>query len=115
MRTEYDERGHPVLVGIRSGGGEQVAVTGLSDGTADQLYLALRLAGIEQYLDVSEPLPFVVDDILLRFDDERSMATLKILAALAARTQVIFFTHHQHMVELARRCIDEQMLCVHRL
>ncbi len=115
VRTEYDERGHPVLVGIRSGGGEQVAVTGLSDGTADQLYLALRLAGIEQYLDVSEPLPFVVDDILLRFDDERSMATLKILAALAARTQVIFFTHHQHMVELARLSIDEQRLCVHHL
>lgn len=115
VRTEYDEKGQPVLVGIRSPDGDQVAVEGLSDGTADQLYLALRLAGIEQYIDISEPLPFVVDDILLRFDDERSAATLKILAALAARTQVIFFTHHQHMVDLARQSIAAPMLSVHRL
>lgn len=115
VRAEYDEKGNPVLVGIRSGDREQVAVTGLSDGTADQLYLALRLASIEQYLDASEPLPFVVDDILLRFDDERSRATLKILAELAVRTQVIFFTHHQHMVDLARQSIDEKALKLHRL
>ncbi len=115
VRAEYDEKGNPVLVGIRSGGSEQVAVAGLSDGTADQLYLALRLASIEQYLDASEPLPFVVDDILLRFDDERSRGTLEILAGLAARIQVIFFTHHQHMVDLARQSVDAKVLQVHRL
>ncbi len=115
VRAEYDETGNPVLVGIRSGSREQVAVTGLSDGTADQLYLALRLASIEQYLDASEPLPFVVDDILLRFDDERSRATLNILAALADRIQVIFFTHHQHMVDLARQSVGATTLHVHRL
>jgi uncharacterized protein YhaN len=115
MRTEYDDRGRPVLVGVRSGRGDQVTVTGLSDGTADQLYLALRLASIEQYLDTSEALPFVADDILLRFDDERSAATLTILAELAARTQVIFFTHHQHMLDLACRTIGTSVLKVHRL
>ncbi len=115
VRAEYDEKGNPVLVGIRSGGSEQVTVAGLSDGTADQLYLALRLASIEQYLDASEPLPFVVDDILLRFDDERSRATLNILAELAGRAQVIFFTHHQHMVDLARESVGAQALQLHRL
>lgn len=100
LRAEYDEKGNPILVGVRSGSGAQVTVDGMSDGTADQLYLALRLASLEQYLENNEPLPFVVDDILLRFDDARALATLAILADLSARTQVLFFTHHRHLLEL---------------
>jgi uncharacterized protein YhaN len=115
VRAEYDDKGQPVLVGIRAAGDEPVAVDGMSDGTADQLYLALRLASLEHYLDSSEPLPFVVDDILLRFDDERAVATLKILAALSEKTQVIFFTHHHHLVELAKATIDDSMMRVHLL
>jgi hypothetical protein len=41
----------------------------MSDGSRDQLYLALRLATLEQHLDQAEPMPFVVDDILIGFDD----------------------------------------------
>lgn len=103
IRAEYDEKGDPVLVGIRPDTGDQVRVEGMSDGTADQLYLALRLAGLEQYLENSAPLPFVVDDILLRFDDRRAAATLNVLAELSKKTQVIFFTHHQHLVDLVKR------------
>ena len=47
-------------------------------------------------------IPFIVDDILIQFDDERSAAALKVLAELSERTQVIMFTHHQHLVEVAR-------------
>ncbi len=101
LRADYDTSGNPVLVGIRPGDNTAVTVDGMSDGTADQLYLALRLASLEQYLDKNEPLPFVVDDILLRFDDDRALATLKVLADLSSKTQVLFFTHHQHLVELA--------------
>ena len=79
----------------------------MSDGTADQLFLALRLASLEQYLEHNEPLPFIVDDILLRFDDERSMATLKVLGELSQLTQVIFFTHHRHLVELVEKHLPE--------
>jgi uncharacterized protein YhaN len=115
VRAEYDEKGHPVLVGIRAAGDEPVTVAGMSDGTADQLYLALRLASLENYLDSSEPLPFVVDDILLRFDDDRAVATLKVLSDLSAKTQVIFFTHHQHLVELAQTAIGDSNINVHLL
>jgi uncharacterized protein YhaN len=101
LRADYDDKGNPVLVGIRAQTGAQVTVDGMSDGTADQLYLSLRLASLEQYLENNEPLPFIVDDILLRFDDERSLASLKVLAELAKKTQVLFFTHHRHLVELA--------------
>jgi uncharacterized protein YhaN len=103
LRAEYDEKGNPILVGIRSNTHEkaaQVTVGGMSDGTADQLYLALRLASLEQYLAHNEPLPFVVDDILMRFDDDRALATLEVLFALSQKMQVLFFTHHRHLADL---------------
>ncbi|MCF8061183.1 MAG: hypothetical protein K9M82_01585, partial [Deltaproteobacteria bacterium] len=101
VRAEYDEQGTPVLVGVRPGTGEIVPVSGMSDGTADQLYLALRLASLEAFLEANEPMPFIVDDILIKFDDDRARAALDLLAELSRKTQVIFFTHHRHLVDLA--------------
>jgi uncharacterized protein YhaN len=116
LRADYDDKGNPVLVGIRSESEASVRVEGMSDGTADQLYLALRLASLEQYLENNEPLPFVVDDILLRFDDERALATLDVLAGLAEKTQVLFFTHHLHLVALAEKAGEAKLkFRLHRL
>jgi uncharacterized protein YhaN len=116
VRADYDDNGRPVLVGVRSATGMPVTVEGMSDGTADQLYLALRLASLEQYLEKkSEPLPFVVDDILLRFDDQRALATLEVLGQLSFKTQVIFFTHHRRIAELARGGIDASLATHHGL
>jgi len=115
VRVEFDDNGQPVLVGVRPGGKEIVGVEGMSDGTADQLYLVLRLAGLEEYLERNEPIPFIVDDILIKFDDDRASAALKALAQLSTRTQVIFFTHHRHLVELAEKNIDPSVLIKHTL
>lgn len=103
----------PVLKVISSTGSALDRV-GLSTATADQLYLALRLASIYQQLDQpeQEAIPFIVDDILTTFDDDRSAATMRVLADLATRTQVIFFTHHQHLVELAQREVPSDLLSV---
>jgi uncharacterized protein YhaN len=87
----------------------------MSDGTCDQLYLALRLASLEAWLDHHEPLPFIVDDVLLTFDDERAAAALGVLADLSARTQVIFFTHHQHLIEIAQQHLPPDQLLVQNL
>jgi uncharacterized protein YhaN len=114
LRAEYDESGRPVLVGIRPDG-QTLHVEAMSDGTADQLYLALRLAGLEMYLAQNEPIPFIVDDILIQFDDERAGATLGTLAELSEKTQLIFFTHHRHLVEIAQRCIPQGQLFHHTL
>ena len=111
LQAEFDEKGVPVLAGIR-GTEQRVLVDGMSDGTCDQLYLALRLASLETWLEHHEPVPFIVDDVLMNFDDQRSIATLKVLAALSRRTQVIFFTHHQHLVELAREYLSNDDLFV---
>ncbi len=101
VETDFDEADQPVLVGVRPGG-ERLRVEAMSTGTRDQLYLALRLATLDQDLAGPEPLPFVVDDILIQFDDRRAQATLEALADFSARTQVILFTHHARVVEQAR-------------
>jgi chromosome segregation ATPase len=115
LRADRDPDGHPVLVGVRKAGKETVAVEGMSDGTADQLYLSLRLAGLGHYLDSNEALPFIVDDILIKFDNARAVAALQALAELSRRTQVIFFTHHQHLLELAATHLPGSILIEHHL
>jgi uncharacterized protein YhaN len=82
--------------------GARVPVEGLSDGARDQLYLALRLASIERYLLRNEPMPVVLDDILVHSDEDRTRAALGVLGELATKTQVLLFTHHAHVVEAAR-------------
>ncbi|MGE0418325.1 MAG: AAA family ATPase [Acetobacteraceae bacterium] len=79
---------------------EQQRVADLSEGTRDQLYLALRLAAIEAQANAT-PLPFIGDDILQTFDDARSAAALKALSDVSAFTQVILLTHHRHIADLA--------------
>lgn len=60
-----------------------------SDGTIDQLYLALRLAVAEE---LTPDAPLVLDDALVRFDDTRMAAALDILRKMAENKQVICFT-----------------------
>ena len=100
--TDFNDKDEPVLAGTRSTG-ERVYVEGMSTGTRDQLYLALRLASLEKYLESSEPIPFIVDDILVDFDDDRSLVALNSLAELARKTQVILFTHHSQVVEQSKQ------------
>lgn len=101
LRVDYDEEGAAQLVALRAESGRPTPPHALSDGTADQLYLALRLASVEAHLAASEPLPFIADDICINFDDERAGAALEVLHELAEKTQVIFLTHHHHLLEIA--------------
>jgi uncharacterized protein YhaN len=114
LRTDVDDKGAPVLIGIRPGE-VRVPVTGMSSGTRDQLYLALRLATLEYRLESHEPMPFIVDDILINFDDTRSRATLQALARLSAGNQVILFTHHHQIVHDAENIADHDAVVVHTL
>lgn len=102
--TDVDGKGKPVVVGRRSNG-SIVTVENMSDETRDQLFLAFRIASIEQYCASAEPLPFVADDLLVHFDDDRSVATLKLLAELGRTTQVLLFTHHRSVRDGAKRML----------
>ena len=94
---------------------QRVAVEGLSDGTRDQLFLALRLASMERHLAHNEPVPVIIDDALINFDDFRARAALTLLGSLALKTQVIFFTHHRHLVDLAIECVGKEVLASYNL
>ena len=87
----------------------------MSEGARDQLYLALRFAAMERYLEEHEPMPLILDDLLITFDNDRTRAILPQLASLARRTQVFLFTHHEHLVELCRETVGEDKFTLHRL
>ncbi len=71
--------------------GEDTLRTALwrSDGTADQLYLALRLAVAEELIPAA---PLILDDAFVRFDDKRLAKALTVLKEYADNRQVILFT-----------------------
>jgi uncharacterized protein YhaN len=93
-------REESAIVALRADGRE-CAPADLSEGTRYQLYLALRLASIERFVESAEPLPLVLDDALIHFDDNRKRAAFSVLGELSERLQILFFTHHQRDVELA--------------
>lgn len=115
LRPQFDDKGNPVLVGIRRDQETPVPANCLSEGTADALFLALRLASLEAHLERRGPIPLIIDDILTQFDDVRSAAALGVLADIGRATQVIFFTHHQHLIDLAEAHLDPTEYHVHRL
>lgn len=89
--------------------GKLVSISGMSDGTRDQLYLALRLAALELHLEQAMPLPFIADDLFINYDDERSRAGLEALATLSEQTQVIFLSHHDYLIPAVQDIFGEQI------
>lgn len=106
LQLDFDSQDRGRLVGHRSNG-PRVDVLGMSDGTADQLYLAIRVAAIEDYLQKASSLPFLADDLFINFDDRRAAAGFRVLEQFARRCQVIFFTHHEHLLEIARTALSQ--------
>ncbi len=104
--------GNALLSVARSG--RRVPLSGLSDGTRDQLFLALRLASIELQAQREEPFPLIADDLLINFDTERARAALEVLQELSRTTQVILLTHLCRDRELAEQ-LDPSLTRIHRL
>ncbi|HQQ68695.1 MAG TPA: AAA family ATPase [Alicycliphilus sp.] len=96
------------LFGVRSSG-EQVDVEGMSEGTRDQLYLALRLAALHLQTAEGQALPFIADDLFINFDDGRTLAGLQALGTLSRKLQVIVLTHHAHLVPLAQQALGASL------
>lgn len=111
LQLEFDQNDNARLAGMRHDG-KSVSVSGMSTGSADQLYLALRVAAIEDYLDHARPLPFVADDLFINFDDERAAAGFRVLGELARKTQVLFFTHHEHLIDVASKALGTKVSAI---
>jgi uncharacterized protein YhaN len=104
VAQNFGEDDTPCLAGRRASE-ELVGIPGLSEGARDQLYLALRLAYIEEFAKNAEPIPFIGDDLFTSFDENRTANGLRALAAIGNQVQPILFTHHRHVVDLAREKI----------
>jgi uncharacterized protein YhaN len=115
VKVGHDDKDRPCLRCVRAGGAAEIDMEGLSDGTRDQLYLSLRLASLLRRADALEPMPVILDDVLVQVDDQRAAAALGVLAEVSRRMQVLFFTHHARLVELARASVSPRALTVHEL
>lgn len=96
-------------------GKEQVKVAELSSGTRAQLYLALRLASLDANLNTPDPLPLVLDDLFVEFDEDRAVAAFEILGEIAQKTQILYFTHLARDVEAAHDAVRGGRVFSHRL
>jgi uncharacterized protein YhaN len=60
-------------------------------------------------------MPLILDDVLITSDDERSANILRALARFAEGSQVMIFTHHHHLIDVARAALGAQALAIHNL
>ena len=88
----YDRLTFTQDLSINAGATDEIALRSAgwrSEGTVDQLYLALRLAVARE---LTPNAPLILDDALVRFDDTRHSTAMEILQEEAGSKQVIFFT-----------------------
>ena len=84
----------------------------LSQGAADQLYLAVRLAICDMVLPADRACPVLLDDALVNFDDQRMAAALDYLLELSERRQVLLFTCQRREGEYLRWACPDRFHCV---
>lgn len=84
----------------------------LSSGTADQLYLATRLAICEMVLPEAQNAPLILDDALLTFDDRRLHKTLDYLAQLGSKRQILLFTCQRREADYLRSRTDVHIIYI---
>jgi uncharacterized protein YhaN len=104
--------GSEILIANGADGSSKIA-SELSKGTRFQLYLALRVAGYHEFVRAHAPPPFLADDIMETFDDFRAEEAFRLLAGMAGAGQVVYFTHHRHLCEIAKSV--ERTVTIHNL
>lgn len=103
------EKDREALIGLSRHGGSKLAVE-MSKGTQFQLYLALRLAGYEEFATARPSVPFIADDIMETFDEPRSEEVFRLFGQMAQVGQVIYFTHHRHLCEIASQVVPQTLM-----
>jgi uncharacterized protein YhaN len=96
------DKENEILIALAADGSSKVA-SELSKGTRFQLYLALRVAGYNEFARSHPPVPFIADDIMETFDDFRAEEAIRLLASMGEVGQVIYLTHHWHLCDIAQR------------
>ena len=113
LKTQPDKKQRELLFAVTNEG-NLLEADKLSKGTRFQLFLALRLAAYKDYARSTVPLPFVADDILDAFDNQRSAESLEQFHEISQTGQVIYLTHHKHIVDLAKE-VSNDTVRIHEL
>jgi uncharacterized protein YhaN len=88
-------------------GGARKRPEELSRGTAEQLFLALRLGYILNCAEKGMTMPIIMDDILVNFDPARATNTASAILEAAGTNQVLFFTCHPETVSIFKECAPD--------
>ena len=100
---------------VRNARGEAIEPNKLSTGTREQLYLAIRMAFITHYTEQHEPLPVLMDDCFVNFDDARTRLALQTLLGWKNSVQTILLSCHGRVVQqLADLAPDTPVICLDR-
>ena len=89
-------------IALVNGNGERLELKLWSSGLADQVYLALRLALAKVFSYQVESLPIILDDILVRFDENRQRSALELLAEIGKNQQIWLFTCQRTVYDMAQ-------------
>jgi len=107
VRIGADEKAAYLEVVDAAGDGKTVEA--LSEGTQDQLYLALRLATLAERLGTAPGPPLLLDDPFKNFDDVRTIAGIRAVAVLAPRVQIVYFSPRTVLADLAREALGGEV------
>ena len=100
------------LLLVETSEGQQLSVDQLSTGTRELLFLALRLAIVAFYGKRGQPMPVILDDVLVNLDRQRCEAACRLLTAFSDEGhQVLFFTCHDHIAD-AFRAVDATVMAL---
>ena len=95
---------------VLAANGESRLPQELSRGTREQLYFALRLALIKNRAKTAEPLPLIMDDVLVNFDPSRLRRAVDAILTLASNHQILYFTCQPHLApEIMQRAGANQV------
>lgn len=100
-----DPRSLTVRVRVRGGPWREAEL--LSFGTAEQVYLLLRLALVEHLTAGHDTCPLLLDDVTVHADRQRTQAILELLLAVSAERQVVLFTQEDQVAQWAREALAD--------
>lgn len=110
IKVNLDDRS----VNVLDENGKLLQAEMLSQGTKEQLYLSLRLAHIKNRSLTKRPLPILMDDILVNFDERRVKNTVEVLKLMVQQTegmqnaqQILFYTCHERTAQILQEIIPD--------
>ncbi|PEN13538.1 hypothetical protein CRI94_09505 [Longibacter salinarum] len=109
-RLELQDDGQRLVTFAENGTHPVTVAPPLSQGTLDQIYLAIRLAIVDHLDDGRDTLPLFLDEVFVNWDQERRRGAFDVLAEMAERRQLFFFTCHPYFAREVATHLDAALV-----